>query len=169
MLDVTALEFLWQYMVHADREVIVALDAVDDANYFAARPISWGSLAAQVAHAVTADEVWLKRLQGHSVRYPSEPDTSTREGIIGRWHAVHRELLALLAAETPETLDGELSFVARTGKTFSVRRWAAMAHVADHATYHRGHLNTMIKNAGGAPTGVMLFTYAVSHGFGGER
>jgi uncharacterized damage-inducible protein DinB len=37
-----------------------------------------------------------------------------------------------------------------------------MLHVADHATYHRGQLNSMIKLAGGTPSPVMLYPFAIS-------
>jgi uncharacterized damage-inducible protein DinB len=41
-----------------------------------------------------------------------------------------------------------------------------MLHVADHATYHRGQLNTMIKKAGGKPSPVMVYTYGMEIGIG---
>ena len=41
-----------------------------------------------------------------------------------------------------------------------------MLHVSDHATYHRGQINSMIKRAGGTPSGVMVDTYGVQEGIG---
>jgi uncharacterized damage-inducible protein DinB len=166
MLDVRSIQFLWQYMVHADREVIAALDTVEDTGFFAAQSMSWGSLAGQVAHAVRANEVWMERLKGQDVRYPSGPDQPTRSDVIDRWHAVHRAMLTYSTVQTEATLAEEIPLTTRAGGHFRLQRWAAMAHVADHATYHRGHLNTMIKTAGGTPSNVMLYPFAVSLGFG---
>jgi uncharacterized damage-inducible protein DinB len=35
----------------------------------------------------------------------------------------------------------------------------AMIHVVDHSTYHRGQLNTMIKQAGGQPAMAYYITF----------
>ncbi len=168
LIDVTAMKFLWQYMVFADQQVMAAAHSVDDAGYYAAQDISWGSLHKQIAHGVRAQAVWLKRLRGTDMRYPTEPETVSRQTLVDECESVNRELLSFAAEQTPDSLTEPIHFTSRAGQKFALARWAGMAHVADHATYHRGHINTMIKRAGGAPSGVMLYTFAISQGFGEE-
>ena len=82
------------------------------------------------------------------------------------WSKVHDSLLAFADAQTTETLQQTIRATSRIGKKFEIPKWAVMLHVADHATYHRGQLNSMIKLAGGKPSMAMAVPWAVSQGFG---
>jgi uncharacterized damage-inducible protein DinB len=59
-----------------------------------------------------------------------------------------------------------VKFHTRAGQPQTIAMWAAMLHVSDHATYHRGQINSMIKLVGGTPSRVMLYPFAGIYGDG---
>jgi uncharacterized damage-inducible protein DinB len=50
------------------------------------------------------------------------------------------------------------------GEWFSLPLGETMIHVVDHATYHRGQINAMIKMAGGMPAAPYYQRYLVVGG-----
>ncbi|HUB26491.1 MAG TPA: DinB family protein [Tepidisphaeraceae bacterium] len=54
----------------------------------------------------------------------------------------------------------------RAGKKLELPIGPPMLHICDHATYHRGQLNSMIKLAGGTPSPVMVSMYCLAMGIG---
>ncbi len=54
-----------------------------------------------------------------------------------------------------------ISVVARNtyGEQFSLPLGDTMIHVVDHATYHRGQINSMIRMAGGKPAAAYYQRY----------
>ncbi|HEY2584373.1 MAG TPA: DinB family protein [Tepidisphaeraceae bacterium] len=167
MTDIQAIRFLWRYMVYADAQIIAAAETVSDEGYSREQNISVGSLEKLLNHAMLAQRTWLQRLNGLDVMYVDDP-APTRKELPGRWAAVHQELLAFADVQTPGSLQRVIRSRNRGGKRFELPTWTVMLHVADHATYHRGQLNSMIKLAGGTPSPVMLYPYSVGQGFGKE-
>lgn len=167
MNDLETIRFLWKYMVYADAQIMQAADTLSDEGYARELNISFGSVQKLLHHAVMAQTTWLQRLNGLDVAYVDVPPLR-REGLPGRWAQVHQELLAFADAQTPASLQTSIRSRLRSGKRFELPTWAVMLHVCDHATYHRGQLNSMIKLAGGKPSAVMLYPYCVGQGLGKE-
>ena len=170
MVDPKTLQFLWRYMVHADAQVLAASDGLSDEGYYREQEISAGSVHNLLVHCMKCrrrlgssdSTAWVTR------RQPTRP-RSRGADLAGRWAALHQELLAFAAAQTPASLAAELRSVNRKGVAFRLPLWLCMLHVCDHATYHRGQTNSMIKRAGGTPPPGMLYTYGVREGFGQEE
>jgi uncharacterized damage-inducible protein DinB len=165
MTDPSTIQFLWKYMAFADDRVAEAAMTVDDPGFAWDQGISFGSLARLISHAMIAQKVWLNRLRGKPTVYADEP-LLPRGEIAKAWSAIHADLLAFADSLTPEILARPVVSQNRAGLKFEMPTWAVMLHVADHATYHRGQLNTMIKKAGGKPSPVMVYTYCAEHGVG---
>ena len=89
-----------------------------------------------------------------------------RDEVAARWAAVHERLLRFAAEQTPETLKEVIRSQNKKAVPFTLPRGVCMLHVSDHATYHRGQINSMIKHAGGVPSHVMLHTYGFTLGLG---
>jgi len=167
MTDIETIRFLWRYMVHADDQIMAAADTVPPENFDQEQGISFGSLPKLLNHARNAQKTWLARLNGADVPYIDDP-VPPRTELAAQWSAIHRELLAFADALTPQSLIKTIRSRNRAGKRYEMSAWAVMLHVADHATYHRGQLNTMIKRAGGTPSPVMLYTYCMTQQIGKE-
>jgi uncharacterized damage-inducible protein DinB len=154
---------LFQYMQWADELLIRAADAVPDDAYHLHRGISHGSIHGLLVHCMAAQTVWLRRWQGDGdARIECETDYPTRASLLARWPGVHRSLFEFLDAQTHQTLDRHVVARNTYGESFSLPLGATMLHLVDHATYHRGQLNSMLKLAGAQPTAPYLQRYLAS-------
>jgi uncharacterized damage-inducible protein DinB len=163
--DLQTIRFLWQYMVYADGEVMAAARTVSDEGYRREQHISFGSVERLLNHSMLAQACWVERLHGRDVPYV-DLAPPPREKFAEQWARVHQGLLLFADGQTQESLAKSIAVTTRAGKRLEITAWAAMLHVSDHATYHRGQLNSMIKLAGGKPSPVMLSMYSVKQGFG---
>ena len=165
-MDVKTIQFLWQYMVHADEQIAEAAGTLSEEGYRREQNISFGSVHKLLLHAVAAQQVWLKRLRGETAQYEEQPYATLAE-VVSAWRQVDGDLLNFAAGISPERLQAAVNFHTRAGQPYAIATWALMLHVADHATYHRGQLNSMIKLAGGKPSPVMLLPFAAKQ-YGGR-
>jgi uncharacterized damage-inducible protein DinB len=79
---------------------------------------------------------------------PEGDDLATLEGLAARWREVQNTREAFLAAVTPERLAGPLSYSGFDGKPFTRVLGGALFHVANHGTYHRGQVATLLRQLG---------------------
>ena len=165
-IDPPTLELLWRYMAHADEQEIAAVATVPDEAYFRDQGISFGSIHKLLVHSYDAQRVWRERLEGNASPTFSDSSQITRDGLPDLWRQSHQRLLDFASQQTADSLKHVHRFRTRKGDPYEMSRGAVMLHVCDHATYHRGQLNTMIKLAGGTPSPVMLYTWALQQGFG---
>lgn len=150
---------LYRYVRWADRLILDAAATVPNEGFDREQHISAGSIHKLLVHAMEAQHVWLGRWQGNSgVDFSLAERYPTVESIRGRWAEVHEALFAFLGNETDESLARTIQYQ-RKGHTYRGVLWHLMTHVADHATYHRGQLNSMIKLAGGKPADPSFITY----------
>ncbi|HXE56028.1 MAG TPA: DinB family protein [Tepidisphaeraceae bacterium] len=166
MIDPKTVELLWRYMVHADAQVLEAAQSVPDEGYFREQGISLGSIHKLLVHCMDAQHNWLNRLNGLENPPLLEASQISRGMLAGRWAALHQELLAFAAAQSPQSLERTFRFRTRKGDPMQITVGACMLHVCDHATYHRGQLNSMIKLGGGVPSPVMVYTWSIEQGMG---
>ena len=73
---------------------------------------------------------------------------------------MHDAVEGFLGALTSAGLERPVRFV-RDGTEYALPLGESIVHVFDHATYHRGQLNTMVKQGGGTPIRVSYWVYAV--------
>ena len=150
----------FDYMKWADEAMMGASRTVSAQEYHRPRGFSHGSIHGLLVHGMAAQDVWLRRWQGDGeAAIENETRHPTRTDLIGRWPEVHAELFAFLDRQTDESL--LIPVVARNtyGERFSVPLGDTMIHVVDHATYHRGQINSMIKMAGGEPAAAYYQRY----------
>jgi len=72
---------------------------------------------------------------------------------------------AYLAGVTPEKLVQPLNYVNIAGERWSYPLWQTLLHVANHQTYHRGQVTTLLRQLGEA-TVPLDFLVAVDAGLG---
>lgn len=126
------------------------------------RPIggSFGSIRGTLVHLYGADWVWLERFQGRSPRAMPEDDAlATLAGLAAMWREVQDARETFLATVTPERLAGPLSYAGFDGKKFTRVLGAALFHVANHGTYHRGQVATLLRQLGRTPVSTDFTRY----------
>ena len=84
---------------------------------------------------------------------PCRRATSSRRSKVSRrsWLEVQDAREAFLATLTTEKLAGPLSYAGFDGKGFTRVLSDALFHVANHGTYHRGQVATLLRQLGKSP------------------
>jgi len=153
-----------RFMHWGDKRVLAAAKAVDEAEYYRDRGISFGSLHNLLVHAMGAQWIWLERWKGNSPpRLVNHTDYPTREGLQDSWPVLHGEFYDFIAAQTPQSLGRAVTYKNSRGMEFTLPLEELILHTLDHGTYHRGQVNTLIKLAGGEPVSVNYFEFSLIH------
>jgi uncharacterized damage-inducible protein DinB len=152
--------FLWDYMIHADQQMLTAAATLTDQAYHQEQGISLGSVEKLLDHVIAAQEAWIDRLEGRDLPFPAFVGGPPAQ-LTPRWNQIHARLQNFASRQTPDSLQNTVTGRTRLGVQFQLPVWQCMLHLADHSTYHRGQLNSMIKRAGGTPSEVMLTRYAL--------
>jgi uncharacterized damage-inducible protein DinB len=110
---------------------------------------SFGSVQGTLAHLYGADWVWLERFQGRSPSsLPGAESLASLTTIRERWDPVHRGLRELVESLAPGRLAEPLTYVNFAGQTWTYPVGEALVHVANHGTYHRGQVATLLRQLG---------------------
>ncbi|HEV3121245.1 MAG TPA: DinB family protein [Isosphaeraceae bacterium] len=151
---------LFDYLRWADRMMLAAASGLSAEEYYKARGVSLGSIHNLMVHLMAAERLWLERWRGSSPRrVENQDDHPTREALEARWPQVHAELLEFVGRQNAESLAKPVAFKSTTGEASTIPLGQLMIHVVDHGSYHRGQLNSMIKQAGGQPAPAFYVTY----------
>jgi uncharacterized damage-inducible protein DinB len=152
---------MFEYNRWADGRLLTACGQLTDEQY--AREIggSFPSVRATVAHHAGALWVWSRRFEGREVKgLPAEsevPDVATAMRLI----AEAQDTLMREASRPAEELNQIFTFRRVNGQMVSLPRWAALRHVVNHGTYHRGQIATMMRQVGAAPPPTDVLLWAI--------
>jgi uncharacterized damage-inducible protein DinB len=131
--------------------VFVAVEALDPEQY--ARPMgnSFPSIRDTLNHVYLAEGIWHSRWNGISpTSFPSDeiPDLAT---LRSRWSDTEGKVRDYLVAAGDSGLNRVIRYKLMSGKEGASPLWQMVAHVVNHATYHRGQVTTMLRQLGAAP------------------
>jgi len=137
----------------ANREVLAALRA---SSHPTARPLQL------LAHILSAERLWLERIQKQPQALPVWPDFSFDHcdaqisDLSVRW----REFLGQL---TPTALSQAVAYKNSKGEPWTSTVLDILTHVVLHSAYHRGQIASVMRAAGETPA-YTDFIYAVRQG-----
>jgi len=144
---------LFSYDDWANREVVTALQKLEVPPPRSVRFL---------AHIVSAERLWLERLQSQKQTYPVWPEPSLDqcklevEELANHW----RDYLASL---DEDGLSGPVTYKNTKGESFISQKQDILMHVIVHSAYHRGQIATDMRAAGCTPT-YTDFIHAVRQG-----
>lgn len=150
--DLETLRNLFDFGRWANRTILDSVAALTAEEY--ARPIggSFGSVQGTLVHLYGADWIWLERFHGRSPRaLPEGDELLPLDALTGKWREVEAGQRAYMDTLTPERLAEPLSYVAFSGDKFTRRLGDALLHLANHGTYHRGQVVTLLRQLGHKP------------------
>ena len=150
--DLPTLRDLFAYGRWANRTILGPVAELTAEQYARSIGGSFGSVQGTLVHLYGADWVWLERFHGRSPRaMPSGADLPTLDALAGRWREVEAGQNAYIASLTPERLTEPLSYLNTSGDPFTRRLGDALLHLANHGTYHRGQVATLLRQLGRKP------------------
>lgn len=115
------------------------------------RPIggSFGSVQATLAHLYGADWVWLERWHGRSPRaLPKAEELGSFDVLKDRWDEVQELQRAFVETMSPARMEEPVTYVNFAGQTWTYPLGETLLHAANHGTYHRGQIVTMLRQLG---------------------
>ena len=147
------LQTLMRYKAWANELVFASAAKLPEAELTAPRKIVFGNLVRTLNHVYAMDEVWRAHLEGrphgHATRNPEAcpPFAELREAqkAMDAWWVGYAE--ALPGASEDEVVN--FRFIG--GGPGAMTRRDILLHVANHGTYHRGNVASMMYQAGMAP------------------
>ena len=141
---------LYEYVNWANRRVLDALRRQAEDNE---RARQW------LCHILAAEQVWITRLRGEdSSSVPIRPDLSLDE--CGELLAQNADAYQQFLHDLTETdFDRAISYKNTKGVSFSTSIRDILTHVANHGTYHRGHIATLMRAAGQEPINTDFITF----------
>lgn len=144
----------------ANRRVLAAAGTLDVAQFVEDRGNSFGSVRDTLAHIFGAEWVWLRRWQGNSPgAYPPAGEFESAAPFEERWEDLDRERDAFLASLTEEALDRVVSYDNVQGERWRYPLRSMLQHVANHSTYHRGQVVTLLRQLGARVSSTDLLLY----------
>jgi len=149
---------MFAYDYWANRECFAAIRAAGSVS---------ADTVGRMAHILSAQKLWLERIQKHSQSMPVWP-SSTIEDCVAladeMWSAWRNYLTQLQAQLPPGSLDDKVEYRNSKGEPWSSRAEDVLTHVLFHSAYHRGQIALQMRASGMTPA-YTDFIHAVRQGF----
>jgi uncharacterized damage-inducible protein DinB len=143
---------LLDYHYWARDRILDATSAISIADLLADRANSFASIRDTLAHTYFAEWAWYSRWQGNSpTALPDANQFQTVDGIRTAWNDLERQLRAFIDPLDDAGLEREIQYRLLSGIEAITPLWQMVQHVVNHASYHRGQVTTMLRQAGAEP------------------
>ena len=140
---------LAEFNVWANNIVLSWLNNINDEQWSKYVESSFNSIGETVLHIVSAESVWLERL--NKVESPVWLQSSfkgTKDEIMALWKKTSTGLKKFVAGFNEASMMDKLVFKRLNGDRYEMPHYQVFAHIFNHSTYHRGQLVTMLRQVG---------------------
>jgi uncharacterized damage-inducible protein DinB len=139
---------LAEYNAWANDIVCSWLEQITDEQWNKEIVSSFNSIRETVLHVISAEQAWIKRFKKEPVVWLQSTYKGTKDEHIKIWKDSSAEFKVCVSALDENDLYKNLDFKRLNGDAYSMPYYQLFAHVVNHATYHRGQLVTMLRQAG---------------------
>ena len=139
-----------QYNKWANELIIDAMLGLGDGDVDKEVNSSFPTLRRTVLHTWGAESIWLQRLQlaEHPV-WHGEDVALLFDDVCNRWQSDSEAIIRFVAQQYDDrALAHIVEFYDRQKTTHKMPVYQVLHHVFNHATYHRGQMVTMLRQAG---------------------
>lgn len=153
------LKTLHAYSSWADNRLFDSLEPIPAEQYMKDLGSSHGGIHGTMVHLVGAQKIWIERFKGESQPFLTLNPPDSLAALKGVWEKVGYETAKWLGMMTDKKLTGTFSMKNLKGETQTHLFWQAFQHLANHSSYHRGQVVTMMRQLGETPptTDMILF------------
>jgi uncharacterized damage-inducible protein DinB len=151
---------LFEYNSWANHRAIESCAALSNEQFTRDLGSSFKSIRDTLAHIGGAEWLWLERFHGRShSAIPAASDYADLAAVRTRWEDIERDLTDFIASLTDADLARVYEFKNTAGVAFSQPGWQMLQHLANHGSYHRGQIATMLRQLGakGQSTDMIAF------------
>jgi uncharacterized damage-inducible protein DinB len=160
-MNVEDFRLLYDYNAWANHRAIEACGALTPEQFTRDLGSSFRSVRDTLAHTYGAQWLWLERWHGRSpAGLPSGAEFPDLETLRARFVEVDRNLVDYVASLTADDLHRVVPMKTTAGVAFAQPLWQMLQHVANHSTYHRGQVATLLRQLGAKPISTdLIFFY----------
>ncbi len=156
----STVQLMYAYTQWADTRMFAALTRLNDEQWTRALSSSHTSIRDTAVHTISAQWLWLSRWRDNAKpQLWNSADFPTPGSLHTRWVELAKELQAFVAAQTTESLQADQTITSLKGEVSTQQLGGMMLHVANHSTYHRGQVATLLRQLGQTPEITDLILY----------
>jgi uncharacterized damage-inducible protein DinB len=148
-VDPDTLRLLYEYEEWANRRMFEACAHLNAEQFSRDLGSSFPSVQATLTHICAGQWVWLERFQG---RMPTAFPPELNNLGVGELRVRNADLTGgfqkFVGGCSSDSLRGQHEYRTFAGQTYSNPLWISLRHMANHGTYHRGQVNTMLRQLG---------------------
>ncbi len=139
---------LADYNIWSDNIIIEWLNQINDEQWEQGITSSFSSIKQTAIHIVSAKKVWIEFWKNvPNPVFLSAEFKGTKNELIEIWKKLSTDLKSLIEKYPEENYQQQVSFKVR-GEEWRMEFWQTFSHFINHATYHRGQLVTILRQAG---------------------
>ena len=155
---------LYAYDDWANDRMLAAIAELTEEQFTRNLVSSYPTIRDTLAHIAFAEWIWLERWRGNSPsQAPEWLDGPSFASLEERLHGIAAARRSYLTALTDERLDSAIHYRSTLGDEFTMILSDLLIHCANHSTYHRGQLVTMLRQVGATPPNTDFTPFARSY------
>lgn len=159
-MNIEEFRLLYEYNSWANRRMLESCAALNHEQLTRGLGSSFPSVHDTLAHILGAEWLWLERWHGRSPNsYAPTSEFPNAGSVRARWAEIDRDLLDYIASLTPEDVQRVVHHTTTAGVPQAAPLWQMLQHLANHGTYHRGQITTLLRQLGAKATGTDLITF----------
>jgi uncharacterized damage-inducible protein DinB len=159
-MNVEDFQLLYEYNSWANLRTLDSCASLSAEQFTRDLKSSFSSLRDTLVHIVSAEWIWLERWHGRApTAFPNASDYPDLESVRRRFAKIDRNLVDYTASLNGDELQRVVSFKRMTGEAFALPLSQLLHHVANHGTYHRGQIATMLRQLGAKPAATDLLIF----------
>jgi uncharacterized damage-inducible protein DinB len=159
-MDTDDFRVLFEYNAWANRRTLESCAALAPGQFLQDMKSSFSSIRDTLAHIYAAQFIWLERWNRRTPSaLPTPADFPDQQAIGGRLAEMDRSLIAFVSNLDGDTLLKTIDFRLLNGTPMSSVLAPMLQHVANHSTYHRGQIATMLRQLGTKALSTDLIAY----------
>jgi uncharacterized damage-inducible protein DinB len=140
---------LYDYNSWANQRTLDSCISLSEEQFTRDLKSSFDSVRDTLVHIVAAEWIWVERWHGRApTTFPKAADYPNLESVRNYSAQIDRDLIDFVSSLTLEDLQRVISFKRISGEVFAEPLWQLLQHVANHSTYHRGQVATMLRQLG---------------------
>ena len=143
---------LFDYNSWANQRSLEAASLVSDEHFIKPLGSSFPSVRDTLVHICGAEWVWLERCHGRSpASIPDISQVRSMAALREHWKPQAERLLIFIRGLTQDDLDRVMEYRTFNFGVYKNPMWQSLQHLANHGTYHRGQITTLLRQLGTKP------------------
>jgi uncharacterized damage-inducible protein DinB len=160
-VNIEDFRLLYDFNSWANQRTLNACAALAPEQFTRDLSSSFKSVRDTLAHIYGAQWIWMERWHGRvPAGLPAAADFPDFETVKRRFAEIDRNLVDYVASLNADDIQRVLEFKTMAGTQIAQPLWQMLQHVANHSTYHRGQIATMLRQLGAkAESTDLIFFY----------